>query len=51
MTAKYTEGGQTVKVVISGLSNTYSDYITTYEEYQVSPLAGSTGPRQYSHQQ
>ena len=23
------------KVVIAGLSNTYSDYVTTYEEYQV----------------
>ena len=24
-----------VKVVIAGLSNTYSDYVTTFEEYQV----------------
>lgn len=24
-----------VKVVIAGLSNTYSSYVTTYEEYQV----------------
>ena len=23
-------------IVIAGLSNTYADYITTYEEYQVS---------------
>lgn len=23
------------KVVIAGLSNTYSDYVTTFEEYQV----------------
>ncbi|VDN41913.1 unnamed protein product [Dibothriocephalus latus] len=25
-----------VKVVLAGLSNIYTDYITTYEEYQVS---------------
>lgn len=25
------------QVVIGGLSNTYSSYVTTYEEYQVSP--------------
>ena len=24
-----------IKVVIAGLSNTYSSYVTTYEEYQV----------------
>ena len=24
-----------VSVVIAGLSNTYSDYVTTFEEYQV----------------
>lgn len=24
-----------VTVVIAGLSNTYSDYVTTFEEYQV----------------
>ena len=24
-----------VKVVIAGLSNTYSSYVTTFEEYQV----------------
>ena len=35
VTTQYAAGGETVKVVISGLSNTYSDYITTYEEYQV----------------
>ena len=27
-----------IAVVIAGLSNTYSDYVTTYEEYQVSHL-------------
>lgn len=29
-------GSRDVKVVLSGLSNLYSDYITTPEEYQVS---------------
>lgn len=29
------------KVVIAGLSNTYTHYITTYEEYQVLPLPES----------
>lgn len=28
------EGGEEVKAVIAGLSNTYTHYITTYEEYQ-----------------
>ncbi|CAG0890551.1 unnamed protein product [Darwinula stevensoni] len=40
-------GAENPTVVIAGLSNTYSDYITTYEEYQASDLvqryeAGST---------
>ena len=28
-------------MVIAGLSNTYSDYVTTYEEYQVSFCSGA----------
>ena len=27
-------------VVIAGLANTYSDYVTTYEEYQVCVVYG-----------
>lgn len=30
----FVTAGKSVKVVVAGLSNTYSDYITTYEEYQ-----------------
>ena len=33
---------QNAKVVIAGLTNTYSDYITTPEEYQVNPLIDFT---------
>ena len=33
-----------VAVVIAGLSNTYSDYVTTFEEYQVLQTSlGQTG--------
>ncbi|XP_076318087.1 neutral ceramidase isoform X1 [Tachypleus tridentatus] len=31
-----------IKVVIAGLSNTYSSYITTYEEYQVQRYEGAS---------
>ncbi|KAF0301861.1 Neutral ceramidase [Amphibalanus amphitrite] len=51
VTARYAEAGETVKVVISGLSNTYSDYITTYEEYQKQRYEGAStvyGP--HTHQ-
>lgn len=37
-TALISEGGQEFKnvhVVIAGLTNTYSQYVTTFEEYQV----------------
>lgn len=31
-------GGNDTEVIIAGLSNVYSDYITTLEEYQVNTL-------------
>lgn len=36
LTNTFASAGKNVKVVIAGLSNTYSDYIVTPEEYQVS---------------
>ncbi|XP_054715880.1 uncharacterized protein LOC129225311 [Uloborus diversus] len=35
-------GTQEQKVVIAGLSNTYSSYVTTYEEYQVQRYEGAS---------
>lgn len=35
LTNTFAAAGKDVKVVIAGLSNTYSDYIATPEEYQV----------------
>jgi len=49
--ATYADGGETVQVVIAGLSNTYSDYVTTYEEYQKQRYEGAStvyGP--HTHQ-
>jgi neutral ceramidase len=40
---EFTDNGQNVKVVLSGLANTYSNYVATYEEYQLQRYeAGST---------
>jgi neutral ceramidase len=34
--------GEDVRVVIAGLSNTYSSYITTFEEYQMQRYEGAS---------
>lgn len=43
VTKAFADKGQTVKVALAGLSNTYSNYVATYEEYQIQRYeAGST---------
>ena len=43
ITKTFADNGQKVKVVLSGLANTYSNYVATYEEYQIQRYeAGST---------
>ena len=39
----YEKRGRKVHIILSGLSNTYSNYVTTFEEYQLQRYeAGST---------
>lgn len=45
----FAENGQSVTVVIAGLANTYTQYTTTFEEYQVQRYEGAStlyGPNQ-----
>jgi len=43
ITQQFMNSSQKVKVVLSGLANTYSNYVATYEEYQIQRYeAGST---------
>lgn len=38
----YADNGRKVHVILAGLSNTYSNYITTYEEYQLQRYEGGS---------
>jgi neutral ceramidase len=42
ITKAFADNGQEVKVTLTGLANTYSHYIATYEEYQVQRYEGGS---------
>ncbi|CAG2115002.1 unnamed protein product [Medioppia subpectinata] len=42
ITKAFADNGQKVKVTLSGLANTYSNYIATYEEYQMQRYEGGS---------
>ncbi|CAG2166320.1 unnamed protein product [Oppiella nova] len=42
ITKAFADNGQEVKVTLTGLANTYSNYIATYEEYQVQRYEGGS---------
>lgn len=42
VTKAFADSGQKVNVVLTGLANTYSNYVATYEEYQIQRYEGGS---------